>query len=315
MIVARRLCLLGPAAWLAGRAMAAAERAQTVAVLYPEIGEPYRTVFSKILSGIEERLQQRMTAIAVGAEADAQPLAEQLSKRAFGVVIALGRNGLRVANLVDRSIEVVSGCIVSPGEGESRSATLMSLAPDPSLLMARLRQLQPAVRRVTVVYSARNSGWLIKFARDAARQQQLELRALEADDLKAALKAYQDFFAGPIGRADALWLPQDSATVDEATVLPLVLKEAWERHVVLFSSNVAHVRRGALFSLYPNNVELGRSLGASALGYLGIGAAPPRGVLPLREVLAALNTRTADHLGLELSARQQQGFELLFPER
>lgn len=314
MIAARRLCLFGPAAWLAGRAMAA-ERAQTVAVLYPEIGEPYRTVFSKILSGIEERLQQRMTAIAVGAEADAQPLAEQLSKRAFGVVIALGRNGLRVANLVDRSIEVVSGCIVSPGEGESRSATLLSLAPDPSLLMARLRALQPAVKRVTVVYSARNSGWLIRLARDAARQHQLELRALEADDLKAALKAYQDFFAGPVGRADALWLPQDSATVDEATVLPLVLKEAWERHVTLFSSNVAHVRRGALFSLYPNNVELGRSLGASALGYLGIGAAPPRGVQPLREVLAALNTRTADHLGLELSARQQQGFELLFPER
>ena len=64
-----------------------------------------------------------------------------------------------------------------------------------------------------------------------------------------------------------------------------------------------------------HRLELGRSLGSSALAYLGVGGPPQRGVLPLREVLAALNTRTADHLGLELSPRQQQGFELFFPER
>lgn len=310
----RRLALLSPLALLA-RFAAAAERGTGVAVLYPEIGEPYRAVFGKILAGIEDRLQQRMTAIAVAAEADAQALAEQLGKRSIGVVIALGRNGLRVANLLDRQIEVISGCVLSPGEGEARSATLLSLAPDPALLMARLRSLQPAARRVSVVYSPRSSAWLIKLAREAARQQGLELRTFEAEDLRSALRLYQEFFAGASSRSDALWLPQDATTVDEATVLPLVLKEAWERNIVLFSSNLAHVRRGALFALYPNNLELGRSLGSSALAYLGVGGPPQRGVLPLREVLAALNTRTADHLGLELSPRQQQGFELFFPER
>ena len=75
----------------------------------------------------------------------------------------------------------------------------------------------------------------------------IELRTLEAEDLKTALRHYQDFFA-EAGVQDALWLLQDPATVDDATVLPLVLQQSWTRQVTLFSSNLAHVRRGAVRS-------------------------------------------------------------------
>ena len=67
-------------------------------------------------------------------------------------------------------------------------------------------------------------------------------------------------------------------------------------------------------ALYPNNVELGRNLATSALG-LASGSPVARGVLPLRDVLTAFNTRTASHLGLASSNAQQQGFDLLFPEQ
>jgi len=82
----------------------------------------------------------------------------------------------------------------------------------------------------------------------------------------------------------------------------------------VFSSNVSHVRRGALFALYPNNVELGRNLATSAIG-MANGNPAVRGVLPLRSVLTAFNTRTASHLGLVPSPAQQRGFNLLFPEQ
>jgi putative tryptophan/tyrosine transport system substrate-binding protein len=35
-------------------------------------------------------------------------------------------------------------------------------------------------------------------------------------------------------------------------------------------------------------------------------------VLPLKEVLVAVNVRTANHLGIQLSGRQR--FDLVFPE-
>lgn len=285
-----------------------------IAVLYPDIGEPYRSVFGKIIEGIEDRAGERVASIAVGANADNRQVAGELRKNDTRVVIALGRNGLKAANSVDRSIEVIGGGIIAPLEGDTRSATVLSLAPDPGLLFARLKALQPGVRRVTVVFDPRTNTWLIKLAREAARQHGLDLKALEASDLKTALRHYQEFFAGGVGKSDALWLPQDATTVEESAVLPLVLKQSWDRSVALFSSSLAHVRRGALFSLYPNNIELGRRLAVSALGYLGSGSQPPRGVVALREVLAAVNIRTASHLGIELGVQQQRSFDLILPE-
>jgi len=285
-----------------------------LAVIYPEIGEPFRAVFAKILEGIDERAQQRVPRIAVAADADALALASELRRRELKVVIALGRAGLRVAVALDPAIEVVAGGVISPNEADARAATLLSLAPDPLLLMQRLKSLQPGVKRVTVVYSPRHSAWLMRHAQPAARQLGLELRALEVDELKSALRQYQDFFAQAAPQ-DALWLPQDPLTVDESAVLPLVLQECWNRNLALFSSNLGHVRRGALFSLYPNNLELGRSLASSALAQLARQAGAPRGAQPLRDVHAALNTRTASHLGLDLSPQVQRSFELLLPER
>jgi len=316
---ARRSCLRQWAAWGCGvlpwwPAFGQGLAGDKLAVIYPEIGEPFRAVFAKILEGIDERAQQRVPRIAVAADADALALASELRRRELKLVIALGRAGLRVAAALDPAIEVVAGGVISPNEADARAATLLSLAPDPLLLMQRLKSLQPGVRRVTVVYSPRHSAWLMRHAQPAARQLGLELRALEVDELKSALRQYQDFFAQAAPQ-DALWLPQDPLTVDESAVLPLVLQECWNRNLALFSSNLGHVRRGALFSLYPNNLELGRSLASSALAQLARQAGAPRGALPLRDVHAALNTRTASHLGLDLSPQLQRSFELLLPER
>lgn len=283
-----------------------------IAVLYPDIGEPYRSVFSKIIEGIEDKTQSKVASYAVGSNFNPQSVSGDLKRQDIRVVIALGRNGLKAASSLDKEIGVVAGGVVSIPE-DVRSNAVISLAPDPALLFSRLKALSPKIQRVFVVYETRQNGWLIKLAREAARAQGLELMAQEATDLKAALPIYQSIFATADPKRDALWLPQDSTTVDESVVLPLVLQESWSKGIAVFSSNVSHVRRGALFALYPNNVELGRNLAMSALG-LATGSGSGRGLLPLRDVLTAFNTRTASHLGLPQSLAQQQGFDLLFPE-
>lgn len=285
-----------------------------IAVLYPDIGEPYRSVFAKIIEGIEDKTRNKVASYAVGGNFNAQELSGELKRQDIQVVIALGRNGLKAASSLDKSIGIVVGGVISATETDSRGSTILSLAPDPALLFARLKTLSPRTQRVTVIYDPHQNEWLIRLAQEAARAQKIELVALEAGDLKAALALYQQFLAGADSKRDALWLPQDSTTVDESTVLPLVLQESWKQGLLVFSSNAAHVRRGALFALYPNNVELGRNLAASALG-VAAGAPAGRGTQPLRDVLAAFNTRTASHLGLSLTTAQQRDFDLLFPEQ
>ncbi len=285
-----------------------------IAVLYPDIGEPYRSVFSKIIEGIEKNADAKVTSYAIGKNFNAETVSSELKQRNIRVIIALGRNGLHAANTLDKDIVVVAGGIISVPASDERSTTILSLAPDPALLFARLRSLAPKTQRVHVVFDPHQNDWLIKLAREAARDQNLELMTYEASDLKNAAAIYNSIFANADPRRDALWLPQDNTTVDESVVLPLVLQESWARGIPVFSSNVAHAKRGALFALYPDNIELGRNLAASAVG-LASGNPGVRGVLPLRNVLTAFNTRTASHLGLTPSPAQQRSFSLLFPEQ
>lgn len=285
-----------------------------IAVVYPDIGEPYRSVFSTMIDGIEDRTRGKVASFPIAMGANPPALSDELKRRNVRTVIALGRSGLKVASNLDRQINVVAGGVLSVPESDTQGMLVQSLAPDPVLLFGRLKSFVPTAKRVIVVYDPRQNDWLIRLARDAAKAQGLELTALEADDLKTAVRRYQDILNTVNPRRDVLWLPQDSTTVEESAVLPLVLSESWSQNLVVFSSNVAHVKRGVLFSLYPDNLEMGRFLAGAALAAMQAGSAPSRGIQPLKQVLTAVNTRTAEHLGLDLRASQQR-IQLVFPEQ
>jgi putative ABC transport system substrate-binding protein len=292
-------------------AQGAPRGANPIAVVFPDIGEPFRKVFTEIIAGIEEQARSRVQAHPVAATQDPAELAASLKRAGARVVVALGRQGIKAAGALDASLGLIVSGVSSVPDGERQLG--VCLTPDPALLFANLKTLAPAARRVVTVFNPHNNEWLLKLAREAARTASLELTALEARDLASAARQFDSAFAGADGKRDAVWLPIDPTTVDEATILPLVLREAWNRNVPLFSSSFLHVKRGALFALYPNNIELGRNLANLAMALLA-GEAPARGVTPLRDVHAALNLRTASHLGLTVPVRVQRSFQFLYPE-
>lgn len=293
--------------------IADAAEAGAIAVIYPDIGEPYRSVFTQIIEGIESQAKGRVSNFAVGPKVDVSELNNSLRRQDTKVVIALGRQGVKAASTLDSDIGVVVGGVLSVAEDEIRDHQVNSLSPDPSLLFSRLKGMMPKVRRVFAVYDPRQNVWMMRLAKEAARAQGLELKVYEAQDLRSAMNAYQEIFAASDSSQDALWLPQDSTTVEESTVLPLVLQESWSHNLAVFSSSFGHVKRGVLFSLYPNNAELGRHLAGSALGFLASGSNELSGMVPLRAVLMAVNLRTAKHLGLD--TRRPQSFDMTFPEQ
>ncbi len=283
-----------------------------IAVIYPDIGEPYRSVFAQIIDGIEEKAKGRVANFAVGPNVDLGELNNSLRRQDTRVVIALGRQGVKVASALEGNFGVVVGGVLMAPENDVRKLQVNSLSPDPALLFSRLKGMMPRVKRIFTVYDPRQNDWMMNLAKEAALSQGLELVAYQAQDLRSAMRAYQEILSSVDNSQDALWLPQDSTTVEESTVLPMVLKESWDGSLAVFSSSFGHVRRGVLFSLYPNNVELGRHLAGSALGILASGN-ESSGMLPLREVLMAINLRTAKHLGLNTS--RSQSFDMAFPEQ
>lgn len=303
---------LGGVAALAMGQVSAGEGGRPVAVVHPDLGEPFKQIFTAIIEGIEDKLRGPVMSLPVSNAATPAEVADALRKRDIKVMIGLGRGGMRIASALANDMPVLVGCVVSVQESEARGFPIHTLAPDPALLLARLRRLMPGVKRVHLVFDPKLNSWLARLARDAAKAEGLELVAQEAADQPGALRLYSQLLAGADPAREALWLPQDPTTVDDNVVLSLVLKDGWNRAMPVFSSHVAHVKRGALFSLYPDNAELGRSLAASAQRLLVNAKAVPAAVLPLRETRAAINVRTAAHLGLDVAAAQA-GFDTVYP--
>ena len=165
-----------------------------IAVLYPDIGEPYRSVFTKIIEGIEDKARVRVASYAVGNKLNTQELAGELKRQNVRAVIALGRNGLRAANALEGSnLSIVAGGVLAVPESEARGVAVHSLAPDPELMFARLKLLVPQARRVYVVCDPRQNAWLMQLARTAGQGTGLGAAGARGDRSKdghAALPEY-----------------------------------------------------------------------------------------------------------------------------
>ncbi len=310
LITRRQLALCAVASFPVAFGLRAQSSVGTVAVLFPDVDEPFRSVFSQIVDGIEDRLPGRVIRMALSARQTQAELSDDLQRREVRLVIALGRQGLNTAARLDERLPVVLGGVLGVPETTSRVFAVHSLAPYPSMIFSNWRQMVPAAQRVHVVFDPRQNAWLIKLARDAARQLGLELNVLEALDLTTSLRQHEQALATMDPKRDALWLLQDTTTVEDSAVLPLVLSEAWKRQLVVLSSSLAHVKRGVLMAPFPDNRRMGRALAESALRQMAGGKAAD-GVLPLRELRSAVNSRTASHLGLDLSLGR---FDLVLPE-
>lgn len=285
----------------------------SVAVVYPNVREPYRDVFLEIIRGIETTLGQSVIHYVLDSDDDASALLGRVQNDHVDVVISLGRAGLAATKQLAGSFPVVvGGVLISPGQ-ESKGQTGISLTPDPEIFFARLKSIVPNAKEVTVIFDPRQKAWEIERARKVAGAFALNLNAFPAEDLRLSAELYRKVLAQIKDGSIAIWLPQDNAAMDEQALLPVVLQEAWERNFVVFSGNLDHVRKGALFSLYPDNFGMGRSLAALALERLKNGTAGTAAINPLRDLLLAVNLRTAEHLGLHFASRDRQQFDLVFP--
>jgi putative ABC transport system substrate-binding protein len=193
----------------------------------------------------------------------------------------------------------------------------ISLSPDPTLLLQRLRELAPRVTRVTLVYQKDRDYWMVERGIQPAQRMGFTLNAIPVEKLQEAAAKYREIFGSLNSETDALWLSQDSAVLDEQAVLPMILQEAWDRKLIVFSSNPSHVKRGILFAMYPDNERMGRSLGAMAIRVRDRDAAwsasVPKGMLLLQDLAAAFNVRTAGHLGIRYTTDTLNEFDLVFP--
>lgn len=295
--------------WLLLARLASAEPA-AIAVIYPNLPEPYHSVFADIVSGIQSGTRLEVKEYLLSNDGQAGALPEWLAKGHYSALVVLGQRTLETVQALGLKIPIVAGAVkIAPEQNPNVTAISLTAAPD--RMFDLVRTFTPQTKRVHVVYDPVRQGWLIALARQAAAERGLTLVSYEAPDLRSTAQHYSELFNSNSGPGNALWLPSEDNVGQEA-LLAEVLEQIWRRGWPAFSSNPGLVKRGMLFALYPDNRAMGASLAKLAAQRIA-DAKATAAVLPVTDLLTAVNLRTADHLNIQFSAEQRQGFELVFP--
>lgn len=275
-----------------------------VAVMYPKVREPFDRVFLEIAAGVGEVVGSEIVLLRIDPKNKEVTLAERLEIESPSRLIALGRGGLKAAVNHPLEVPVVIGAVTSP-QSVPKSYSTILLTPDPVILFEKLKRLAPHISEVSVIFHPQQKGWLVESALLAAEEAGLKLRAEEASTLKEVADIYKKTLK-KLPSSCAVWIVD--GRLDRA-IFAEILDTAWHRKLVVFSNKSSHVKQGVLFSLYPDNTALGRSLANMVM--VDDDAGGQRQLL--RDVFTAVNLRTAGHLGLKF--RKVRDYDLAFPPK
>ncbi|MEJ2115744.1 MAG: ABC transporter substrate binding protein [Gammaproteobacteria bacterium] len=281
----------------------------SVAVIYPEVRAPYNKVFNDIIVGVEEKIDGRTKQYMLPKEFSQKDVDDWIRKNDIEVCVALGGRGEKAANQITQDIPVILSGVLKP---KSINYPGISLAASPDKLFSKLKQQKLNIKQVIVVYNPEKSEWLVREARSAALKQGLELITYTTSSLSESAKVYRKIFKQLKINDAAIWLPPDSTSMDNRTLLSYVLEQSWAKNVVVFSSSPAHVNKGVLFAMYPDNLKLGQSLGAVVLEELN-GGSKLRRMIPIEDLKTAFNRRTAEHLGVRFTNDELRNYDAVFP--
>lgn len=291
-----------------------AQGKETVAVFQPDLRAPYDQVFNSIVSGIKEEADFKVSVKKISKDYNPAKLSAWLNKKKAKAIIAFGSRGLAAAQESANGRPIMAAAsLLSDDILESGNAGGISLAADPEFMMAELKRLAPSVKKIYAVYSPKHNDWLMQYASKVAEDYGIDLKTVQAKDFRQAAIQYKSVLNELETGRDALWLPLDPVTVENRTILPLILRVTWDKNLIVVSSNAPHAKRGTLFSTFPKNMEMGQSITETVNEWLRSGK-PQFEVKPLADLGLAINVRTASHLGIKLNKESLERYDLKFPQ-
>lgn len=283
-----------------------------VGVIVPELRAPFKVIFDTVAKGVDEGLNKRTPKLSLNKDYNPQEITNWIQKENIKAVVTLGGLGRKALVYVPQNTPVVLGALLS-SPGPANKYPGVALTPDPKSLFKLLRQLDKKRKKIVVVYNPAKSQWLLDLAKRQTAAFGVRLVAYKATSIKQAAIIYDEIFSGSELESTAIWLLQDRKVVDSKVVLPFILEKAWQKKIIVFSSALSHVKKGVLFSMYPDNKSHGEQLAELIRAESARAGSMGNQLYPTKGLRDAINSRTAEHLGLSITRSQLRDFDVVFP--
>jgi ABC-type uncharacterized transport system substrate-binding protein len=270
-----------------------------VAVLMSANVDAYREALKGFRAGLHHPIAAEYD---MGGSLDAgrKALAEIRQKVKPDLILAVGVWALQVLAEQSPDVPVVYAMVLNPPTvigDRRRNITGASMNVPVKSTMEWVRKLGPQIRRVGVVFNPAKTGYLIRQADAAAREQGLQLVVKEIRSPREAISAVDALQAAGI---DALWIPPDE-TVLAPEVVEHMLLLSYSKKLPVIGLSERQAQLGATLSLqFGSSEDIGKQ--AAELANSILDGRPPS-ELPyttVRELNVTLNLKAAQKLGLDV---------------
>jgi hypothetical protein len=264
-------------------------QASPVLIVYPQVEEPLHGIYAAIIQGIEHQVSNtELLELPEGTD-DAQ---RELDRHHPSKIIALSK---RVADTIGKSSyrgQTLVGMVhFNPSE-----AAGVSLALGSQDFAKRLAHLAPSIKRVFVVQEHTHPA-ITSTPSDLSSTPTIIIR--EGGDMTATIRLLGHLVEEEATTSDAVLIPANLPS----NIFFEIAKIAWDRKIILLSTNLAHLENGVLMAFYPDPEGLGEQLGTlSNTGKFEFEN--------LKAVTAGLNQRVAQHLNIEIEASKLELFSV-----
>ncbi|MCD2452920.1 hypothetical protein GO003_021290 [Methylicorpusculum oleiharenae] len=261
-------------------------------ILHPKVNAPIQQVYSAIIEGVKTVMPLSDT-LVIDDSMPVSQLEATLNSIQPTKIIALGRMPAeKVAQSRYREQLLVAGTLFDASEFEG-----VSLAIDSRVLVSELKTLLPSIKRVFVFGAPTRSSIFVH--PESLIGQPLMISRHHEDPL-INTRALWQLLAHEASTTDAILLPSQ---LDRDILFELV-QLAWEKRIILLSTNLAHLKEGVLMVFYPDNAGMGRQIGTLA--------ANPKAQRyeSLTQIQIAVNTSVATHLRIDITPKDLRCIQL-----
>lgn len=259
--------------------------------------------YREALRGFKDTLRHRIVAeydMQGDFERAQKILSEVQTKIKPDLIFAIGVWALQATASQKINLPVVYGMVLNPPSvvrDEAQNITGASMNVPVEQTIRLFKQLGPQIRRVGVIFDRTKTGYLVKRADAAARDDGLHLITREIRSSKEAIAAVDSLQEGGI---DALWMLPDETVLVPAVVQHMLLF-SYRKKIPLLGVSESQAQMGALLSLsFASSEDIGRQAGELANSILG--GKPPAEIpyTTARRVHLTVNLKAAQKLGMEI---------------
>ncbi|MDO8941072.1 MAG: hypothetical protein Q7U98_18110 [Methylicorpusculum sp.] len=251
-----------------------------VLITYPVTQEPLHHIYAMIINGIKNKVPDAQQLPLTEPIGDFNAAVASLRPE---VVIALGKPAAEaVKNSNYHHQAWVGMTYFNPTEYKG-----ISLVVDSQQIIARLSKILPDLKRVFIVQE--QSQRTIEGKPSSAAHLLPSLVYEDCLDMLQCIRFLDRLLKREATATDAVFIPANLPK----NILYEIAKIAWEKKIILLSTNLQHLENGVVAVFYPDAFGLGVQLAnliASKTDYE-----------PLQAVSLALNRRVAGHLEIEFS--------------